>query len=89
MAIRLRVSDFRGLSHPHSSKCTKFEQGLNSTTPRTNYGARAKQFKEAIPALVNQVWSEVLVGEIEQVRTSVIKFPYNILQTDFSSIPVP
>ncbi|KAH1039159.1 hypothetical protein J1N35_040902 [Gossypium stocksii] len=48
--------------------------------------ARAKQFKEAILALVNQVWGEVLVGEIERVGTSSVKCPCNILQTKFSSI---
>ncbi|KAK5786213.1 hypothetical protein PVK06_040845 [Gossypium arboreum] len=49
--------------------------------------ARAKQFKEAILALINQVWGEALAGEIERAWTSSTKCHCNILQTDFSSIP--
>ncbi|KAH1122106.1 hypothetical protein J1N35_005266 [Gossypium stocksii] len=51
--------------------------------------ARAKQFKEAISALVNQVWGEVLVAEIERVGTSSTKCPCNILQTELGSISTP
>ncbi|KAK5825601.1 hypothetical protein PVK06_020457 [Gossypium arboreum] len=49
--------------------------------------ARAKQFKEAISTLVNQVWGEALAGEMERAWTSSTKCPCNILQTDFSLIP--
>ncbi|KAK5772708.1 hypothetical protein PVK06_049002 [Gossypium arboreum] len=50
---------------------------------------RAKQFKEAISAIVNQVWGEALAGQIERAWTSSTRTPCNLLQVDLSSHSAP
>ncbi|KAH1040032.1 hypothetical protein J1N35_041775 [Gossypium stocksii] len=46
--------------------------------------ARAKLFKEAISALVNQVWGETMAGHIERAWTSSMKLPCNLLQAELN-----
>jgi len=48
--------------------------------------SRAKQFKEAVSALVDQVWGETLVGRIEEAWTNPMSFPCTLLRAELNSI---
>ena len=47
--------------------------------------SRAKQFKEAISALVDQVWGETLVGRIDEAWTNSMSLPCTLLRAELSS----
>ncbi|MFQ6667715.1 hypothetical protein Gotur_033634 [Gossypium turneri] len=51
--------------------------------------ARAKLFNEAISALVSRILVEVLSKPIDEVCTSSMKTPCNLLQVDLSSLIAP
>ena len=44
--------------------------------------SRAKQFKEAVTALVNKIWGEILVGHSEEARTNSKNTPCTLLRTE-------
>ena len=47
--------------------------------------SRAKQFKEAVSALVDQVWGETLVGRIDEAWTNSMSLPCTLLRAELSS----
>ncbi|PPS05633.1 hypothetical protein GOBAR_AA15016 [Gossypium barbadense] len=48
--------------------------------------ARAKSFKEAILALVDQIWGETVVGHIDRPWTSQLGVPCNLLHQNLLNI---
>ena len=48
--------------------------------------SRAKQFKEAVSALVDQVWGETLVGRIDEAWTNSMSLPCTLIRAELTSI---
>ena len=102
ISASFNVSDLSPLDVDFDLRANRFEEGEDDTAtlqvqpssskeplelpqgPITR--SRAKQFKEAVSALVDQVWGKTLVGRIDEAWTNSMSLPCTLIRAELTSI---